>query len=502
MRLDISMLGEQHAELAKEFASLRDKLDSPVSEQDSLAPTDNTPHWMSQSNRIRAQQQFEDVITRIRALPGFENFLLPPTSDELMEAAAPGPIIVINLSPYRCDAFLIERHQIRALRLPNLDQRDVEGKLQDLRSTRTLGASTLTPLLEWLWHAIAFPCLQALGLKQPLPDGPWPRVWWVPTGALSHFPLHAAGLHRKTSTETVLDRVVSSYSPSVKSLLYVRRTTENWSPSSSSGKVLLVSMPSTPKQLDLKFAEEEVKVLDRLLPASVPRVKLNQAYKKEVLSCLTTASVFHFAGHGKSDPNDPSKSCLLPSDWESNPLTVEDLMSLNLHHRKPWLAYLSACSTGESQHMRLFDESLHLVNACQLAGFQHVVGSLWEVSDMHCVDAARIVYETVKGDFGTSNEVAWGVHKAARFLRGETSPGGRRQGSEEGGLEGTLLEEGANGLEDELTWSREDASGKGGKDAEPRNGDRDAKIIKTKGGRENDEIGNPLIWAAYIHVGP
>jgi hypothetical protein len=40
-------------------------------------------------------------------------------------------------------------------------------------------------------------------------------MWWVPTGNLSYLPLHAAG----RDDECVLDRVVSSYTPTVRSLL-------------------------------------------------------------------------------------------------------------------------------------------------------------------------------------------------------------------------------------------------------------------------------------------
>jgi CHAT domain-containing protein len=58
-------------------------------------------------------------------------------------------------------------------------------------------------------------------------------------------------------------------------------------------------------------------------------------------------------------------------------------------------------STGETQG--LYGESRHLVSACQLAGFQQVVGSLWEVSDMYSVDAAREVYEAVKDGIGSSD---------------------------------------------------------------------------------------------------
>jgi hypothetical protein len=35
------------------------------------------------------------------------------------------------------------------------------------------------------------------------------------------------------------------------------------------------------------------------------------------------------------------------------------------------------------------------MSACQLAGFRHVIGSLWEVSDKHCVDVAKDVYNAM-----------------------------------------------------------------------------------------------------------
>lgn len=43
-----------------------------------------------------------------------------------MAAADPDPMIIINLSPFRCDAFLIERDRIRVLELPALKLKDVQ----------------------------------------------------------------------------------------------------------------------------------------------------------------------------------------------------------------------------------------------------------------------------------------------------------------------------------------------------------------------------------------
>jgi hypothetical protein len=56
-------------------------------------------------------------------LPGFDRFLLAPSEDELKTAADCGPIIIINVSDYRCDALIIEKSQLRTLGLPRLYKR-------------------------------------------------------------------------------------------------------------------------------------------------------------------------------------------------------------------------------------------------------------------------------------------------------------------------------------------------------------------------------------------
>jgi len=46
------------------------------------------------------------------------------------------------------------------------------------------------------------------------------------------------------------------------------------------------------------------------------------------------------------------------------------------------LAYLSACSTAVTGP-ELADESVHIVSAFQLAGYQHVIGTLWPAGSRH-----------------------------------------------------------------------------------------------------------------------
>ena len=420
IRGDISNLKQHHPSLAGEFISLRDELDSPVDILTSLGPSDDMSSWESQTKRrCEADRKFTDLITKIHAQPGFHNFLLPPTADELIAAADLGPVIVINLSPYRSDAFLIERGRIRVLELPNITLEEVQRRVLHLQSSRRAADLDIEPLLEWLWDAVALPCLDALGFRSPITDNNWPRVWWIPTGPLSQLPLHAAGRYFHGSTETVLDRVMSSYASSVKALIYGRRHHVRNYAGPASDHALLVAMRETPGlTMDgiLPFAADEVKMLNDLCPSLQLRPITPALRKDDVLKHLQLCRIFHFAGHGRSDP-DPSQSCLLLEDWKTNPLTVGDLRDHRLQENPPFLGYLSACSTGANDAIKLADEGIHLVSALQLAGFRHIIGTLWEVSDRHCVDVARVLYQTIRDEGLTDVAVCRGLHRAIRELR-------------------------------------------------------------------------------------
>jgi hypothetical protein len=102
------------------------------------------------------------------------------------------------------------------------------------------------------------PFLDALGFTEPPSENEWPHVWWIPTGPLSKFPLHAAGRHTEGASKTVLDRVISSYSSSVKAIIHGRQ--RPLSPSTSA-QAPLVAMEHTPGSSRLPFAAKEVAML-------------------------------------------------------------------------------------------------------------------------------------------------------------------------------------------------------------------------------------------------
>ncbi|RDA94087.1 hypothetical protein CP533_5334, partial [Ophiocordyceps camponoti-saundersi (nom. inval.)] len=422
IRGDMSDVREKHPALADKFITLRDELDKPEETLPSLMSPGNTIASLESSAKRRreADQRLNQLITEIRNQPGFNNFLLPPTAESLKAAANPDPIIVINLSRFRCDAFLIEHHQIRVLNLPDMTLTEAETRARHLQSSRLRAFFDISPLLEWLWDVVARPCLDELGFKGPPPDGHLPRVWWIPTGPLSQLPLHAAGYHTKGSSETVLDRVMSSYASSVKSLIFGRR--QDVKPPSSDSHALLVAMRETPDLAGdgiLSFAADELKMVKDFCPSLNLQPIMPKLRRDDVLELLKSCTIFHFAGHGKANSKEPSLSCLLLEDWKAKPLTVGDIRDHRLQGSPPFLGFLSACSTGANDTGKLIDEGIHLINSFQLAGFRHVIGTLWEVSDEFCVDVARVLYRTLRDEGMTDVAVCRGLHFAVRELRDE-----------------------------------------------------------------------------------
>jgi CHAT domain-containing protein len=107
----------------------------------------------------------------------------------------------------------------------------------------------------------------------------------------------------------------------------------------------------------------------------------------------------HFACHGISDPTDPSKSGLVLQRFASDGTLEQDHLSVyrisQLRLRHAQIAYLSACSTAENKSVKLRDEMIHIVSGFQVAGFPHVVGSLWPAGDEECVNVARFFYSSL-----------------------------------------------------------------------------------------------------------
>ena len=401
LRTDISELERGHPDLAASFIKARSILDAPWSPEE--AQPDAATLLSSQQADMRrstASQELEATVHSIREKPGFERFLLGPSEDEIMAAAALGPMVVINVS-LRCDAFIVSTGGMQHLWLPRLSIDRIKawkGKLNSGQVQETL---------EWLWKVLAQPVLAVLGYTSPPLTGAWPRICWIPTGSLSQFPIHAAGLHLQGGMDTLLDRAISTYGSSLRSVVESRQIRQQ---SASNPQIAaLVGDERTLPNVRLEIDSVMRICKDLQLQVTRPR-----AMQEEIMSTLDTCDIFHFAGHGRAHRSDPLQSALSLND---GPLTLETLLKTNLSRRRPFLAYLSACGTGQVHNQKLVDEGLHLIAACQLAGFRNVIGTLWKVEDEVCVAMAESIYLWMKTRSMSAEALAESLHHASRKLR-------------------------------------------------------------------------------------
>ncbi|MET8576101.1 CHAT domain-containing protein [Streptomyces sp. NPDC005012] len=421
-RTDLTALRAEHPSPAAEFDAICAALEG------SRPGPDGSRTSGQDARRWRLGEQFDDILARIRRLPGFADFLEPPSFEHLHRAADDGPVAVINISSHRCDALLLTRSPgedpIRLVELPGVTAKDIErsaagfldavGRLNKPGlalgpvEARALG-NRITDTLHRLWEDIAEPVLAELGLDQPA-GAEAPRVWWCPTGPLTLLPLHAAG---PRNGPRVIDRVVSSYTPTLGSLVRARSHRPSRRP-----QLLAVGVSGAPKgdgatapPTDLAGVREELSVLGELFgDASTLRAE-ERAVRSDVLSALPSHPWVHFACHGIHDQDDPAHSHLALHD---GPLSVTAVAEQNLSGAE--LAFLSACHTARGTSA-LADEAIHLAAAFQLAGFPHVVGTLWRLADDPAPGIARDFYQALTASAEGAGGSARALHDAVRRLR-------------------------------------------------------------------------------------
>ncbi|KAF5664583.1 TPR domain-containing protein [Fusarium circinatum] len=412
MRTDMSALTQQHPNLAQDFNDSKLVLGAPV--PSILSPEEDSQRKASieHEKRRQAQDKLSSTIAEIRKQPGFERFLTFPSQAEILKAAAYGPIIIVNISLHRSDLLIISITGIRHIKLS-------DNVYKETSSFSEKVSSQPSTMFHWMWDSIVGPALDHLGFCDTLPVEQQPHVWWIPTGPLVGFPLHAAGYHLEKKGRTALDRVVSSYATSVRSIIQARQT----SPSKPVvPSLVLVAMDQTPglgSGSYLKYAKSEIQAVQEFGRSMNIQSTSPLKQKEPVLSALNKCEIFHFAGHGYAHTTQPLLSHLLLEDWEDNPLTVENLLDINLDGSMPFLAYLSACGTGQILNEKSMDESIHLSSACQLSGFRHVIGTLWSVEDELCVTMAKRVYKTLAARGLEDAAVGYGLHLASRQFRDE-----------------------------------------------------------------------------------
>ncbi|MGW1846423.1 CHAT domain-containing protein [Streptomyces sp. NPDC001966] len=434
-RGDMDLLRATAPDIADRLAEVEAALDTSRGPQDVHEPeADGEARWWARAanQRLVWAAEQEDLLARARELPGLADFRRPATAARLRRAAADGPVVLVVVSRWGADALVVGRAATTVVPLPDLDlvgtvERVVRyvmalERYESGRRNATARVSLnlmVTGILDWLWGAVAEPVLTALGhTAAPAPGEAWPRLWWCPAGPLALLPLHAAARaapdefspEPRTAGDAVVDRVVSSYTPTLRALIESRAAR---SPADLPARLLAVGMPDTPGLEPLPQVDGELAALRGLFPA-MTELRGAAATRQAVREALRGHPWTHLSCHGGQDLARPSRGGITLFDGT---LTIADLHADRFGQGE--FAFLSACRTAMGG-VTVPDEAITMASALQYAGWRHVIGTLWPVG----ADTAARLCTRLYGDLTDAGgfdpgSTAYALHCAVRELRAE-----------------------------------------------------------------------------------
>lgn len=427
-RSDLSELSKTDKALFNRFNNLRVEIDTPLREW--MAVHYRVPTADAIRRRREAVDKMATLIAEIRELPAHEGFQLPLSPSRIMSMAEDGAIVAFSSSTLRSDAIIVTSTAITSIPLPNLSFTELEvrmggGAIAKLSSGtfRTYASrnNKLRELLGWLWDAAVWPVLQHLQFtaKMSSEAADLPHICWVGTGLLGVAPFHAAGDYARNADplHNTMSYVVSSYTPTIKALSYAREKDLGFLDGNqrSRSQMLLVTMPVTPGESDLPDVDREVQSIRNVTEGFILSTHRVQPSATRVLVDFETYGVMHLACHGISDAVSPSQSHLvLLSDGAADRLSIERISRRNAA-TSTQLVYLSACSTAQSTGVQFADESLHIASGFQLAGFSHVLASMWSAESKVCVDVSTEFYRSLFDGRGAGHrKVRTAFHEAVK----------------------------------------------------------------------------------------
>jgi CHAT domain len=404
---DLERLYDIDPELAERLAEVEDELyaldqDDPASRDRRLA-----------DRQLRLARQRAELTEQARQVLQ----QAPPAARfaDLRGAARNGPVVVINTSPWRCDALIVGIDKVRLLPLPQLKGCDVQQGVT--RFNAAMRAATvarrqarhnpsaekeLSKILAWLWRTTVEPVLRAMGHTRPPAHGAaYPEVYWCPVGRLSFLPLHAAGYHAPGNRDSVLDRVAFSYAPNLRSLI----------PASEPQDARRLRQLLVVKTFDNDSPE-------RWIPG-YPTTVLSGAgaTPERVAEALHRHAYVHVSAHGSQDAANPSTGHIKLTRGE---LRLGDLRPGQYPGGR--FAFLSACDTAAGGE-NLSDEMITLATAFQYAGFRQVIGATWPVADLVAVAVEQEVYTELAQQGALRTERAAAALRTAIAAQRDLAPG-------------------------------------------------------------------------------
>ncbi|KAG9123558.1 hypothetical protein FRC07_014770 [Ceratobasidium sp. 392] len=379
-------------------------------------------------NHRRSAEEWDRLVAEARQIPGLENFLRPRKAEDLVLAARRGPVVVVNVHLSRCDALVLHPSQPEVTHVPlplfSLEQAtkaqsDWTGSLRSFgmrdrgfRKASVSKPSTMngTEVLGLLWTTVVEPVLSHLGYLRIQPEeSTLPRVTWCTTGPLSFLPIHAAGIYTQPSQPKIFHYVISSYAPTLSTLLSPPKQ-----PNECRG-LLAVGQDQTAGLSALPCAVEELEQIKQVAgDLQVTRLVGEEATVDAVLSGMKESSWVHLACHAIQDAENPTRSAFFLHDGRLDLATIAKGPV-----KEGGLAFLSACQTALG-HKELPEEAIHLAAGMIMAGYPSVIATMWSIRDKHApIIASQVYARLAKDGVPSTDRVAEALHAAVAYLRNE-----------------------------------------------------------------------------------
>jgi tetratricopeptide (TPR) repeat protein len=358
----------------------------------------------------RARHRFEAAVGAIREVTGFEQFLDPPSLDDIQALGERVPLVYLAsaVGGGLAVAFRPGRPP-RAAFLPGLRRSSLDARLASFREAyqareadQERWRAELAGTTRWLWDAAMARTLALLGGCD--------RVVLVPSGLLGLLPFHAAwrpDARASTGRRYACDRLVIGYAPNARSV-----------PGGAGGgpdTLLAVEDPAPlPAPLPpLSFAGPEVAAAAGWFPEATV-LRHEDASVERVTACLPEATVYHLACHGFVDLPRPRRSALVLAGGRT--LTLQQLLDLRLDGAGRRLAVLTGCETALAG-TAVPDEVVSLPAALLQAGMTGVVATQWAVTGLPAAFlAARFYHHWRQEGLNWADSLA----AAQRWLRDST----------------------------------------------------------------------------------
>ncbi|KAG2139831.1 CHAT domain-containing protein [Suillus bovinus] len=425
LRTPVEDLQSANPTLAHNYLELSKRISDAA--QSSATITDRATADRAATEYRKFVKEWEAAVAKIRDLPAFSRFLLPPSYKDLQEAARQGPVIILIASQYSCSAIIVptsgDPHHVP---FPSVSLADLTT-LKDRFARAIRDASRMDPaeprkdliaLLRTVWDEIMLPIVNVL--EQVLKIERRSRIWLCPTAAFTSIPLHAAHPFKtkadRSKEPCLEDLYICSYTPTLSALVRSRQLMKKRV--SPSFVAVGQGQPGAGKGKALLAVDSELELVCKLVPATANRTTVsgNAATRAGTLEALQQNNWVHLACHGKQDPEQPYHSHFVMRDED---LTLLDIMEREIPHAE--FAFLSACHTAVGDE-ETPDEVIHLAAGLQFSGFKSVIGTLWQVDDAVAKHVVKAFYTSMFEHMKDGGEMdctkaAWALNRATHAVK-------------------------------------------------------------------------------------